>query len=94
MSICFRIARTIGLKSRSHGKDQRKLIVSRKVNIWSLVRELNHLLNLISLLNWNRMFPNELDYIDELALCGSVSVSRNTVSMCHLDYCNYLVFHP
>jgi len=44
MSICFRIARTMGLKSRSkdHGKDQRKLIVSRKVNIWSLVRELNN----------------------------------------------------
>jgi len=34
----------MGLKSRSkdHGKDSRKLIVSRKVNIWSLVRELNN----------------------------------------------------
>lgn len=42
-SICFRIARSMGLKSRSYGKDQRKLIVSRKVNIWSLVRELTQL---------------------------------------------------
>jgi len=33
----------MGLKSRSQGKDQRKLIVSSKVNIWSLVRELNNL---------------------------------------------------
>lgn len=33
----------MGLKSRSYGKDQRKLIVSRKVNIWNLVRELNSL---------------------------------------------------
>ncbi|KYN02266.1 NF-kappa-B-repressing factor [Cyphomyrmex costatus] len=39
----FRIARTMGLKSRSQGKDSRKLIVSSKVNIWSLVRELNNL---------------------------------------------------
>lgn len=41
-SICFRVARTMGLKSRSHGKDQRKLIVSRKINIWNLIRELNN----------------------------------------------------
>jgi len=33
----------MGLKSRSYGKDHRKLIVSRKVNIWSLVRELTQL---------------------------------------------------
>lgn len=42
-SVYFRIARSMGLKSRSYGKDQRKLIVSRKVNIRSLVRELNNL---------------------------------------------------
>jgi len=34
------------------------------------------------------MFP-----LNEIALCGSVSVSRNTVSLCHLNYCNYLIFH-
>jgi len=47
------------------------------------------LLNLIALPNRYRMFP-----LDELSLCGSVSLSRNMVSMCHLDYCNYLVFQP
>ncbi|XP_018366570.1 PREDICTED: NF-kappa-B-repressing factor isoform X1 [Trachymyrmex cornetzi] len=41
--VIHQVARTMGLKSRSQGKDQRKLIVSSKVNIWSLVRELNNL---------------------------------------------------
>lgn len=41
--LIHQLARTMGLKSRSYGKDQRKLIVSRKVNIRSLVRELNNL---------------------------------------------------
>ncbi|XP_011169060.1 NF-kappa-B-repressing factor [Solenopsis invicta] len=41
--IIHQLARSMGLKSRSYGKDQRKLIVSRKVNIWNLVRELNSL---------------------------------------------------
>ncbi|XP_018395982.1 PREDICTED: NF-kappa-B-repressing factor [Cyphomyrmex costatus] len=41
--VIHQIARTMGLKSRSQGKDSRKLIVSSKVNIWSLVRELNNL---------------------------------------------------
>ncbi|XP_018307558.1 NF-kappa-B-repressing factor isoform X1 [Mycetomoellerius zeteki] len=41
--VIHQIARTMGLKSRSHGKDQRKLTVSSKVNIWSLVKELNNL---------------------------------------------------
>jgi len=41
--VIHQIARTMGLKSRSHGKDQRKLIVSRKVNIRNLVKELNNL---------------------------------------------------
>ncbi|XP_011640970.1 uncharacterized protein LOC105429584 [Pogonomyrmex barbatus] len=41
--VIHQIARTMGLKSRSQGKDQRKLIVSRKVDIRSLVRDLNNL---------------------------------------------------
>ncbi|KYN31067.1 NF-kappa-B-repressing factor [Trachymyrmex septentrionalis] len=41
--VIHQVARAMGLKSRSQGKDQRKLIVSSKVNIWSLVRELNNL---------------------------------------------------
>ncbi|XP_012532235.1 NF-kappa-B-repressing factor [Monomorium pharaonis] len=34
------VARSMGLKSRSYGKDQRKLIVSRKINTLGLIKEL------------------------------------------------------
>lgn len=37
----FRIAHNLGLKSRSYGRaDQRRLIVSRKINVQSLLIEL------------------------------------------------------
>lgn len=43
-SAIHQIARTMGLKSRSYGStDQRKLIVSRKIDVRSLVRELKSL---------------------------------------------------
>jgi len=41
--ICFRIARTMGLKSRSYGpSDKRKLIVSRKIKVRDLLNELKN----------------------------------------------------
>jgi len=41
--ICFRIAWTMGLKSRSYGaSDKRKLIVSRKIDIQDLFNELKN----------------------------------------------------
>ena len=43
-SVIHQIARTMGLKSRSYGTtDQRKLIVSRKIDVRTLVRELKSL---------------------------------------------------
>lgn len=43
-SVIHQIARTMGLKSRSYGTtEQRKLIVSRKIDVRSLVRELRSL---------------------------------------------------
>ncbi|EFN61984.1 NF-kappa-B-repressing factor [Camponotus floridanus] len=43
-SVIHQIARTMGLKSRSYGStDQRKLIVSRKIDVRTLVRELKSL---------------------------------------------------
>ncbi|XP_011876902.1 PREDICTED: NF-kappa-B-repressing factor [Vollenhovia emeryi] len=42
-ALIHQLARSIGLKSRSYGKDQRRLIVSRKVNIRNFVEKLNSL---------------------------------------------------
>ncbi|XP_032679815.1 NF-kappa-B-repressing factor-like [Odontomachus brunneus] len=43
-AMIHQVARSMGLKSRSHGpSDQRKLVISRKVNIRSLVEELKSL---------------------------------------------------
>ncbi|XP_024875664.1 partner of xrn-2 protein 1 [Temnothorax curvispinosus] len=41
--LIHQVARTMGLKSCSYDKDKRKLKVSRKLDIWNLVRELNSL---------------------------------------------------